>query len=182
MIHLRLGLVLLMALNSCLQHTPVYSAEQSGAAGVDTVRLGVTAGTYELNEQTRAIHMHIALQKQAGRNLTHYYLRLKGALLTEAPDGVYEVYVGNRQFSAPEDLSSDNPGFADVLNLFALTGGSRQDVDVDISTAMRNIFQSSAPAAVYLAIRFRGNTDKDKRESLHAGHFSITGAGITGVK
>ncbi len=181
MMHIRIGWAILMALNSCLGHSSAENTEQSGGNS-ESVRMGSTAGSHTLNAQSPAIRGQIALQKQMHGSVSHFYLRLSGASVKVAPEGIYELYILNHDVSALTKLKSEDSGFAETLNTYALSPDQKLDLNVDVTMVLRRLFPRALPGALHFAILFRGNIDSNGTESRNAGEFSFEGASILAAR
>lgn len=96
--------------------------------------------------------------------------------ITEAPDGVYEIYLTNQP---PEinNLTATNPAFVNVLDLYSITApGSKQIIEVDIRSHVKNVFlQKQQTQTVYVTLVFNGNRLADGSKSKKAGEMRLSG-------
>jgi len=110
-------------------------------------------------------------------------LLLDNPTVTILPDGVFEVYV-TLQPTDSERLSSSQPSFVNVLDLYSLTAdGASKVLTVDISQQIKKIFltkQTLPP--LYITIRFGGTILPDGSSSSLAGEIKFSGFSIVQSK
>ncbi len=110
-------------------------------------------------------------------------LLLDNPAVTTLPDGVYEVYIS---FQPPgnKKLSSSQPDFVNVLDLYSLTApGAKKWLTVDISEHIKKLFLLKQPLpSMYIIVQFGGLTLPDGSSTTQAGKLGITGFRIVQTK
>ena len=111
------------------------------------------------------------------------WLLFDDPLITEKPDGVYEIYVSDR---SPNTISlkSTSPDFVNVLDLYSITApGASQVIGVDISSHLKNIYaQKHQLPNIYVTLVFSGNLDTNGRQSKNAGKLQLGGIRLLQTK
>lgn len=111
------------------------------------------------------------------------WLLLDHPQITEAPDGVYEIYLTNLP---PEinNLTATNPAFVNVLDLYSITTpGSKQIIEVDIRSHVNKMFlQKKETQTVYVTLVFNGNQLANGNKSKKAGAMKFSGIRIVQTK
>lgn len=121
--------------------------------------------------------------------LGQYNSRFKTLLLLEnptvitLPEGVYEVYI-NHQPPDINNLSSSQPAFVNVLDLYSLTApAASHRLEVDISEHIKKMFLKKAPLlSAYISIRFGPIKLPDGSNSSKAGELRFTGIRIVQIR
>lgn len=120
---------------------------------------------------------------EAFDNNNKTWLLFDDPLITEAPDGVYEIYLTSQ---APEinKLTATNPAFVNVLDLYSITApGAKQIIEVDIRSHVQNLFlQNQKMQTVYVTLVFNGNGLADGSKSNKAGKIRFSGMRIVQTK
>lgn len=95
-------------------------------------------------------------------------------LVLQNPDGVYEVYVTREKIDL-KNLSSSNPGYINVLDLYALTVTDPPNyLSIDLTKkSVQWAKDGQALAPLIMTILFRGNTMPDNLESKNAGQMKV---------
>jgi hypothetical protein len=118
-----------------------------------------------------------------------YNSRFKTLLLLEnpavvaMPEGVYELYITNH-LPRINNLSSSQPGFVTVLDLYSLTEpAAGKHLEVDISEHIKKLFSTRQPLlSSYITIHFGAIKQADGNYSSKAGELRFTGIRIMQVK
>jgi hypothetical protein len=102
------------------------------------------------------------------------WLLLDDPQVIQDPDGVYEVYITPK----PADikmLASANPGFINVLDIYALTAGEPKKYLVnDLSKHMGKWMKEGQPfPPLVITVLFRGTLLPDNSESKKAGQMTV---------
>ncbi len=110
-------------------------------------------------------------------------LLLENPQLAATPDGVYEIYITS-QLPDIKGLSSSQPGFLTVLDLYTLTAPAAKDrLEVDISQHIKKlILQKHLLKSVYFTIRFGAIKLPGGNYSANAGELRLTGIEMVQVK
>ena len=109
-------------------------------------------------------------------------LLLENSTVITLPEGVYEVYI-NYQPPDINNLSSSQPEFVNVLDLYSLTApAASRRLEVDISEQIKKLFLLKQPLpAAYISIRFGAIKLPDGSYTTKTGELRFTGIQIVQV-
>ncbi len=111
------------------------------------------------------------------------WLLFDDPIVTEAPDGVYEIYLTD-QPPLVNELTATNPAFVNVLDLYSITApGAKQIIEVNITSAIKKMFlQKQELRPFYLTLIFSGNRLPDGSQSKNAGKMELRGIRMVQTK
>lgn len=99
-----------------------------------------------------------------------------------APEGAYEVYLTNSS-SENDKLSSSQNSFVSLLDLYSFTApGAKQQVEIDITTQVKNLYSSGeSAAALYAIVKFAPIRLSDGTFSVNDGKVYFSGIRVIKV-
>ena len=170
---MRLLLIIILASTVLLDH-PVTDLTASFPSGQDSVLLAVSSGPFLLDSArpscSVALKMVTPIQRENDGAYLVYFDRMR---MSEAPEGVYEVYLTLLRPS-PDSLYAGKDSFIDVLDTYALSGqvGARQ-LHLDVTRQMRRLLISGAVTSCFVTISFQGNGRPDNHVSGQGGRLGF---------
>jgi len=179
--HVVFSSVLLLFVN--LYDASCKGTERNAVTGKDTIILAGNQHSFKVDGTQSFFQAELT---STGKNFSDdkkLLLLFDRPINSRDPEGVYEVYV-TRESPDVKTLSSFNPGFVNVLDIYVLTADAPPHyLVVDLSKKSGEWAKDGqAIPSLIVTVKFRGNVSPDNTESKQAGQLSVKGIRIVQEK
>lgn len=149
----------------------------------DTVLLFRKDSSFVIGIQPLEIKVNFAADKLPRlSDSTRLLLLFDQPRITQAPEGVYEIYLEHWPVE-PDSLSASRNSFVSLLDLYSFTApGATPQIETDITQAAKDIYKARPqPLSLCIVIRFSPVTRQDGTFSSNGGTLNFSGVRIVQI-